>query len=319
MKHRLLILLVLTGVCSGVNSVAAAAVLEAGQYGAATLSNSPDYDWWYGCSPTAAGMMMGYYDRNGYDGLDYTNLVPGGVAELSNYGNPGALANSAIASQGHIDDFWVGYGKSAPDDPDPLGSGRTIPNDFDCLADFMGTSQDSVGALDGGTWFYNWSNGAKFTAENADTQGVWNASGMYGIGEYVEYCGYDTVAKGLYNQYIDTLGLTYGFTFADYKAEIDAGRPVMIHVVGHSMFGYGYDDPDPNIDTDDEVLLHDTWSLGEHSMTWGGSYSGLAHRGVTVMEITGGDIIPEPASLAIWSLLCVLGFSYGRYRKRNAA
>ena len=30
--------------------------------GANTLPNAPDYEWWYGCSPTSAGMMMGFYD-----------------------------------------------------------------------------------------------------------------------------------------------------------------------------------------------------------------------------------------------------------------
>lgn len=49
-------------------------------------------------------MMMGYYDINGYGGEGYDNLVPGGTAELSNYGNPSAIANDAIASSGHIND-----------------------------------------------------------------------------------------------------------------------------------------------------------------------------------------------------------------------
>ena len=309
MKHRLLIFLVLVGVSLGVSSVAGAAVLQAEHFGAGvTLPSSPDYDWWYGCSPTSAGMMMGYYDINGYGGKDYSNLVAGGTAELSSFGNPGALANSAIASSGHIADFYSdGDGASGDDVDQPF-------HDFDCLADFMGTSQDSVGSSNGGTWFYNWTDGARFTAEDAVTEGVWNESGMYGIGEYVDYAGYDTVE--LYNQYVDTLEKTYGFSYDDYKAEIDAGRTVMIHVTGHSMFGYGYDDTDLN---DLKVLLHDTWNAGEHSMTWGGAYSGRDMQSVTVMEISDGDIIPEPASLAIWSLFCILGLGYGRYRKRNAA
>ena len=35
------------------------------------------------------------------------------------------------------------------------------------------------------------------------------------------------------------------------------------------MFGYGYDD------VSDQIILHDTWSAGAHTMTWGGSYIGL--------------------------------------------
>ena len=50
-----------------------------------SLTNTSNYDWWYGCSPTSTGMMMGYYDRNGYMGYSYSNLVPGGVAEASSF------------------------------------------------------------------------------------------------------------------------------------------------------------------------------------------------------------------------------------------
>ncbi len=61
-------------------------------------------------------------------------------------------------------------------------------------------------------------------------------------------------ASSNYSQYI--LGYSSnirGFTFEDYKQEIDAGRPVMIQVAGHSMVGYGYND------TGTLVYLHDTW------------------------------------------------------------
>ncbi len=45
----------------------------------------PDYHWWYGCTPTSVGMIMGWYDRVGSGGidyrrLDYSSLIPGGVA-----------------------------------------------------------------------------------------------------------------------------------------------------------------------------------------------------------------------------------------------
>ncbi len=87
------------------SAVEASSLLASSSQGA-TLPGAPDYDWWDGCSPTSAGMMMGYYDIHGYDGLSYNNLVQGGTAELSTFGNSGALANSAIASQGHVNQFW---------------------------------------------------------------------------------------------------------------------------------------------------------------------------------------------------------------------
>lgn len=99
------------------------------------LTNTANYQWYYGCSPTAAGMMMGYYDRNGYQGHSFDNLVPGGTAEATTFGTSSALVNSAIASSGHIADYYSaginGYGDDAP----------TPTHSFDCLADFMGVYQ----------------------------------------------------------------------------------------------------------------------------------------------------------------------------------
>lgn len=239
-----------------------------------------DYDWWYGCSPTAAGMIIGHYDVQGYNGRSYNNLVLGGQAEFSTFGNSGALVNNFIASPGHISGFYSGgYGVSGDDVVPPL-------HDFDCLADFMGTSQDNYGNYNGATSFYFFTNGQPFTQLDAKTYGLSESSGMYGIGEYLEYAGYH--AGGLHNQYIDTLGLDYGFTFLDYVVEIDAGRPVMIHLNGHSMFGYGYDS------VAKEILFHDTWAQGEHRMVWGGAYCGMDHLGITALEI-----VPEPATLLL--------------------
>ncbi len=298
MKKRLAFLLLLTAfLYLGFAPFAGAADLVVHHQGAVTLSNAPDYSWWYGCSPTSAGMMMGYYDINGYRGLRYDNLVPGGTAELSNYGNSGAITNSAIASSGHIADYWTGYGHSG-DDPHPNGT-----HSFDSLADFMGTSQDLVGNVDGATIFYNRPGGNPVTWSEAEAESLTDKSGMYGMKEYVEYCGYSI--DSLFNQYI--FGYrhnTLGFTWADYMAEIDAGRVVMIHVVGHSMFGYGYDD------VTGEMILNDTWYEDpERRMVWGGSYSGMKHYGVTCMTLSGGAAVPVPTPLILLGsgLLGLLG------------
>jgi len=279
---------------------------------AGNLPSTANYDWWYGCSPTSAGMMMGYYDRNGYDAVSYSNLVPGGVAESNSYGGgggadfdgdptPDLLCNKIIASAGHIADFWVGYGQSGND---PLGGARTFPDDFDSLADFMGTSQDSCGNSDGATTFYFYSSGAEFHDHDAVTHALQNLDGMYGIGEYVDFATYDTV--NLYTQLIphafgDYYGNTNGVTLDDFKAEIDAGRPVLIHIEGHTMCGYGYDDVITN-----RIYVYDTWNPNGQNpgyMTWGGSYGTSDHWGVTCVEL-----VPEPTTLGLLAmgLLAVL-------------
>ncbi|MGA1792122.1 MAG: hypothetical protein ACMUIM_11600 [bacterium] len=104
----------------------------------------PDYDWWYGCAPTSAGMMMGYFDIYGYNSITY-DLIPGGVAESSSFYTgtnvpidrlldppspigPTLLCNRAIASSGHLADFWLSYGATG----DPLANSRSLPSEFDC-------------------------------------------------------------------------------------------------------------------------------------------------------------------------------------------
>ena len=275
----------------------------------AALPNAPDYDWWYGCSPTSAGMMMGYYDINGYGGLTYDDLVPGATAETSNYGNSSAAVNSIIASAGHIADYWTGYGNSGDD---PMAAGHANNS----LADFMGTSQDAFGNSDGATTFFNYTDGSRLYGSNIQALGAsyYNRSGMYGMYEYVQYAGYTIALGSIYNQYTDNYHGA-GFSFEDFKAEIDAGRVVMIHVTGHSMFAYGYDE-------DGNILFHDTWTEGEKSMAWGSYYSGMQLYGVTCFEISGGDepggnAVPEPSTMLLCGLGLLMGSAAARRRKNS--
>jgi hypothetical protein len=249
--------------------------------------NGPWYEWWYGCTPTSAGMMMGYYDQKGYGGLSYDNLVPGGVAEAkaTNADGWSSLANSAIASKEHVNDYYrAGY----------LGSGDDLLPPYhanNCLADFMGTSQDSFGNVNGSTTLYFWNNGAKTYAK--DVIGL--PDGMLGMNLYFRYAGYGTgdirTDLNFYTQGIYNFSHPNGMTFAQYKAEIDAGRVVMIHVEGHSMFGYGYTD-------NNEIIFDDTWNGHDLRMAWGDSYSGMDHWGVTCFTPTGGgSVVPLPSTV----------------------
>ncbi len=258
------------------------------------LGGTAEYSWWYGCSPTAAGMVMGYYDRNGYGGLQYGNLVPGGVAEASTFpsteGTWNYLAQYAIASPGHVSAFYRnGYGGSGDDIP-------SLHTGYDSLADFMGTSRDQFGNYNGATSFYYFTDGSRLYAKDSYAYNL-QADGMYGIWKYLDYSGYGShnaaTDMNVFTQLTDNQGKAYGYTFNDFKAEIDAGREVIIHISGHSMVGYGYGD-------NNLVYVFDTWSPGVHTMTWGETYGSAAMWGVTSITPTGGSAIPLPP--AVWLL-----------------
>ena len=93
----------------------------------------------------------------------------------------------------------------------------------------MGTSQGGMG--DGWTTFTYWGSGARFTAANAVSLSLQGKDGMYGIYEYfTTYAGYSDNPNNFYTQhiYVSSTSFPQGFTFAQYMAEIDAGRVVMI-------------------------------------------------------------------------------------------
>jgi len=263
------------------------------------LSNVPAFDWSYGCSATSAAMLFGYYDRTGYSDM-YTGPTDGGICPMDNStwgpgigGSDGQCPLSATraglderpaGSKGHVDDYWVYY---AHPGPDPYVGNWTEHTHGDCTADFMGTSQSAFGNSDGATSFYYNGTGAPLV----DYTGCepWDRDGCHGMLLFAESRGYTVVTN--YFQLIKGWGSNpaLGFTFDMYKAEIDAGRPVLIQVFGHSMLGIGYDDPST-------VYLHNTWDYDPHTMTWGGTYSGLQHYGVTVIELA--PAAPSPPSSA---------------------
>ncbi|HET6427428.1 MAG TPA: CARDB domain-containing protein, partial [Phycisphaerae bacterium] len=89
--------------------------------GSKVLSNVPEYFWYRGCGPTAAAMVLGYWDM-----LAYPNYFVGDADTQT------ANVNTGIASAGHDAD-WV----PTPDAPAPHHADNSI-------ADFMKTSRDPL-------------------------------------------------------------------------------------------------------------------------------------------------------------------------------
>ncbi len=106
-----------------------------------------------------------------------------------------------------------------------------------------------------------------------------------GLKLFFECRGY--YVNTFYNQHIlGYNGNPNGFTFSDYQQQINAGRPVLIQLTGHTMLGIGYS---TNGNT---VILYDTWDHLAHEMTWGGSYGGFTHHGISVVELCPNNTKP---------------------------
>ena len=250
---------------------------------ASNMLTVPAYDWSYGCSATSAAMISAYYDRNGYPDM-YTGPTNGSVMPLDNstWGAgecPLSASHNGIdgrAIKGHVDDYWIAYLNT---DPDPWIGNWAEHTPPDCTGDFMRTNQSTYGNTDGSTSFVYYTNGAPTPCSDLEGFGI-DDDGGCGHKYFYESRGYTVVEQ--YNQYVDTQGEADGFTYAQYMAEIDAGRPVMIHVTGHTMVGIGYDDS-ANV-----VYFNDTWdylSGTTHSMIWGGSYLGMDLVAVTIAQL----------------------------------
>jgi len=258
-----------------------------------TLATVPVFDWSYGCAATAAAMLFGHYDRTGYSNM-YNGPTNGGFCPEDNlvWGQttyypsgetcgecPLSATHQGIdgrVNKGHVDDYWVDYASTAQD---PFIGNWTEHPHGECTADYMGTNQDKYNNEDGSTVFAVATNGDP-THDFADAPGL--RDGCHGMRLFSESRGYDVVDN--FTQYIygQAENPSNGFTFADYVAEIDAGRPVMIHVRGHAMLGFGY-----NTSGNDVVYLYDTWDHLPHGMTWGGVYGDgfYQHIAVTVFRL----------------------------------
>ncbi len=281
---------------------------------AARTLTVPAFSWVFGCSSVSAAMIAGYYDNNGYPNM-YTGPTNGGVVPVTEDpswstwmdGNGDWYPNNPLIAShdgldgrvglGSIDDYWVTY-DSAADDPYITGSWTQHAWDS-AIGDYMKTSQSAYNNTDGGTHFYNYTGAdaaTKLTCADMpslDAGGGFKVSdldGTYGRKLFYEAKGY--TVTDCFNQNTDN-NAAGGFSFANYKAQIDANRPVLLNLAGHSVVGVGYND------TSNTVYIHDTWDASNHTMTWGGSYSGMNLMSVSIVSLSGGaPTAPTPKTPA---------------------
>lgn len=248
----------------------------------------PAFNWVFGCSSVSGAMIAGYYDRNGFPNI-YTGPSNGGVMPLDNsswptwsdgyttYPNlPLAASHNGVdgrVTRGSIDDYWIQYGSTAQD---PYITGGWTQHTWgDAIGDYMKTSQFAYDNTDGSTVFWNYNSASQLTCNAMPGFGITD-DGTYGRKLFYEARGYTVTT--CYNQPTDNQ-YAGGFSFAQYKAEIDAGRPVMLNLAGHTIAGVGYND------SGNTVYIHDTWDYNTHTMTWGGSYSGLQLLSVSIVNL----------------------------------
>ncbi|MDY6914408.1 MAG: C39 family peptidase [Planctomycetota bacterium] len=314
---------VVTGTGRYLVVIAALAVLSSPACaGQVVLSGMPTYQWWYGCAPTAGGMMVGYWDGK----AGFGNLYDGDAGVWWGDGSQGT--KSMVAGTAHIT-----AGAENVYTHGDWHNSASYPNhesNPDSIADFCKTE-------DGGT----------STGDIAS-----------GLKAYVEW---DNPATAVNESYQATTAvgrvpsMLGDWTYDALKGEIDAGRPVILTAgtdlykdglwvhAGHAVVAYGYQDDMFNLKVKDSsqnemdvtvggFALKDTWTSGIDKSDWvGWSYetvqpvidvdgvewwpfveeSGFHWDGTPTEDgpwdwsILGSvtlDVIPEPATMCLLAL-----------------
>ncbi len=292
----------------------------------------PEAEYMYGCTPTAAAMILGYYDLYGYRGTNLSNMIEGTVA-LKSRGTDGnahdmdafdTVLGRATATESYVYRFHSRNGTPTTSEQELEysftngGAGPDLRTDvWDCIADFLGTGQYWRGNGNLSTTVTYCSLEDLLTKKYSDvsyTDGTYtrtikyrDTSMMYGLYLYVQSRGYqmDLEISGSYQ--VDCNGGS--FTFEDYMREIDSGRPVLISIEGHSMVGYGYN-PETR-----RIIFDDCYASGQ-SMEWDGvyHYSGADRRlqSITVVGINvNGDVDLALVDTAGSKEKVILAGSYG--------
>ncbi len=216
-----------------------------------------DLGWWNGCTPTAAGMLFGYWEEEAgalYDAFPGSHRnVPGSYPYTS--ANPadyedarGLIAGWAHKQQGMAEGLTYGSYRNHPPDS---------------LADFLGTRDSETNPLEQ-------AHGLKMFAAWDDPRTPQIESRLFDAARW---------------RVLD------GWGYADYQSEINAGRPVLLNVSSptskHSVLGVGYD----NTDGRQDILVLTTWRQGLRQWEWENeTQTGLGY------SVTSGIVVTPPST-----------------------
>jgi hypothetical protein len=234
----------------------------------------PAYYWRHGCGPTALGMVIGFWDANGYpdlvpgDATTQTAAVDAMIAD--DQGNPSCISTQS----NHYRDYACPIDAS----PGSLMTDRSQTGGAhanNCVADFMLTSQSAHYN------YYGWS---------------WLSDMAHA---FLDYAAYVIPGSGA----TSTNWMLADFSWEEYKTEIDARRPVVLLVdsdadgsTDHFVTAIGYDDATL------EYAAYNTWDLGIHWYSWQPMGTGVDFGvfGVTVCAMpvvcsdSDGDLLGDP-------------------------
>lgn len=206
------------------------------------IAGVPAYKWKNGCGPTAAGMVIGYWDIRGFD-----DLVSGDAETQT------TSVNNMISSAGNYNDYCIPKDYS----PNPLLSDQSEQppenrHPDDSVADFMKTSQSFYYNYYGWSWFSDMDDGLK---------------------------NYALSVSPYYEPNVENVSWA-SFTWQRFRSEIDAGRPVIFlidrdgdvqtdHFVTAIGYGQRYGVP--------MYACFNTWDMNIHWYEFAGMDSGQVY------------------------------------------
>lgn len=259
------------------------------------LTEVPDYQWHAGCFGTASGNLAGFWDRHGMTNF-YSGPTGGGLAPTNsrgaNVGIFGLWASQAgvdgrpAGQPGHMDDYYVTYEST---DSDPYVTFGRPEHDPDCIGDFIGLSQkkwtNMNGECDGNIDAYSFvfwdKTGNKRSNYYQTNNNQYVPDIPSGLREWAKYRGYEVDVFSQLPSFSTEKTGTGGFTYADLKAEIDAGYPLLLFLQPpnqfysprgsmakanpdiHGIMVYGYIE-DPGAGIPFGMMVRTSWGSGDN-------------------------------------------------------